>query len=78
MREAIDKRIRAVLPGDKGAIAAALITGKRDTIFDASERSHVRVGARPRALDLRLAYPRFPQGGRRSLHNPCNSAITRA
>jgi len=32
MREAIDKRIRAVLPGDKGAIAAALITGKRDTI----------------------------------------------
>src|SRR5499426_861108 len=32
MREAIDKRIRAVLPGDKGAIASALITGKRDTI----------------------------------------------
>ena len=32
MREAIDKRIRAVLPGDKGAIASALITGKRDAI----------------------------------------------
>jgi competence protein ComEC len=32
MRETIDKRIRAVLPGDKGAIASALITGKRDTI----------------------------------------------
>jgi len=32
MREAIDKRIRAVLPGDKGAIASALITGRRDTI----------------------------------------------
>jgi len=32
MREAIDKRIRAVLPGDEGAIASALITGKRDTI----------------------------------------------
>jgi competence protein ComEC len=32
MREAIDKRIRTILPGDKGAIAAALITGKRDTI----------------------------------------------
>jgi hypothetical protein len=30
MREAIDKRIRAVLPGDKGTIASALITGKRD------------------------------------------------
>ena len=32
MREAIDKRIRAVLPGDNGAIASALITGKRDAI----------------------------------------------
>jgi competence protein ComEC len=32
MREAIDKRIRANVPGDKGAIASALITGKRDAI----------------------------------------------
>lgn len=32
VREAIDDRIRAVLPGDKGAIASALITGKRDAI----------------------------------------------
>ena len=32
MREAIDKRIRSVLPGDKGSIASALITGKRDAI----------------------------------------------
>ena len=32
MREAIDKRIRAVIPGDRGAIASALITGKRDAI----------------------------------------------
>ena len=32
MREVIDQRIRAVLPGDKGAIASALITGKRDAI----------------------------------------------
>jgi competence protein ComEC len=32
MRDAIDSRIRAVVPGDKGAIASALITGKRDTI----------------------------------------------
>src|SRR5262249_54586452 len=30
--ETIDKRIRAVLPGDIGAIASALITGKRDAI----------------------------------------------
>jgi competence protein ComEC len=32
LRETIDKRIRAVVPGDKGAIASALITGKRDAI----------------------------------------------
>ena len=32
MRETIDKRIRAELPGDEGAIASALITGKRDAI----------------------------------------------
>ncbi len=32
MRDAIDTRIRAALPGDKGAIASALITGKRDAI----------------------------------------------
>jgi competence protein ComEC len=32
MREGIDKRIRAVLPGDKGAIASALITGRRGAI----------------------------------------------
>lgn len=31
-RGAIDKRIRAVLPGDNGAIASAVITGKRDAI----------------------------------------------
>jgi competence protein ComEC len=32
MRDAIDARIRAVVPGDRGAIASALITGKRDAI----------------------------------------------
>jgi len=32
MRDAIDKRIRAVLTGDQAAIASALITGKRDAI----------------------------------------------
>jgi competence protein ComEC len=32
MRDNIHKRIRAVLPGDKGAIASALITGKRDAL----------------------------------------------
>ena len=32
IRETIDKRIRAVIGGDEGAIASALITGKRDAI----------------------------------------------
>jgi competence protein ComEC len=32
IREAIDKRIRRSLPGDAGAIASALITGKRDAV----------------------------------------------
>jgi competence protein ComEC len=32
IREAIDDRIRAQLPGDQGSIASALITGKRDAI----------------------------------------------
>jgi len=32
MRDSMDKRIRAVLPGDRGSIASALITGKRDAI----------------------------------------------
>jgi competence protein ComEC len=32
LRDGIDARIRASLPGDKGAIASALITGKRDAI----------------------------------------------
>ena len=34
LRDAMDNRIRAVLPGDRGAIASALITGKRDTITE--------------------------------------------
>lgn len=32
LRDAIDARIRAVVSGDRGAIASALITGKRDAI----------------------------------------------
>ena len=32
LREVMDQRIRAVIPGDRGAIASALITGKRDAI----------------------------------------------
>ena len=32
IRDLIDRRIRAVLPDDRGAIASALITGKRDAI----------------------------------------------
>lgn len=32
LRDGIDQRIRAVVPGDRGSIASALITGKRDAI----------------------------------------------
>jgi competence protein ComEC len=32
LRDVMDKRIRAELPGDRGSIASALITGKRDAI----------------------------------------------
>jgi competence protein ComEC len=32
MRDGIDRRIRAAVPGDSGSIASALITGKRDAI----------------------------------------------
>ena len=32
IRDTIDARIRAVLPGDAGSIASALLTGKRDAI----------------------------------------------
>ena len=32
LRDTIDARIRAAVPGDKGAIASTLITGKRDSI----------------------------------------------
>jgi competence protein ComEC len=39
IRDGIDTRIRAAIPGDTGAIASALITGKRDaltgSVFDA-------------------------------------------
>ena len=35
IRETIDKRMRAVIPGDEGSIASALITGKRDAISPA-------------------------------------------
>lgn len=35
MRDAIDQRIRAVIPGDEGAIASAVITGKRGEVSPA-------------------------------------------
>lgn len=34
VRESINQRIHAVLPGDRGSIASALITGKRNAISD--------------------------------------------
>lgn len=35
LRDGMDNRIRTVLPGDRGSIASALITGKRDAISPA-------------------------------------------
>ncbi|MFA6266986.1 MAG: ComEC/Rec2 family competence protein [Pseudolabrys sp.] len=35
IRDGMDNRIRAILPGDRGSIASALITGKRDAISPA-------------------------------------------
>ena len=39
MREAINSRIRAVLPGDGGSIASALITGKRNAISESGSNA---------------------------------------
>jgi hypothetical protein len=55
-REAIDKRIRTILPGDNGAIASAADHRQTRHHLDAGERSDVRVGPRPCALDLRLSH----------------------
>ena len=61
VRDAIDGRIRSVLAGDPGAIASAVITGKRDAISPAVYGRDVRFRHRPRAVDLRLASACFPQ-----------------
>ena len=58
---AIDARIRATIPGDAGAIASALITGKRDALTPPGQRRDVHLEHRPRAVDLRLSHG----GGRR-------------
>ena len=56
LRDAIDARIRAILPGDEGAIAAMLINGRRDAIDQHPLRRHVRFRHRPRAVDFRLSH----------------------
>ncbi len=68
MREAIDKRIRAVVPGDSGAIASALITGKRDAISTPVNDAMYVSSLAPRAVDLRLSHG----GGRR---RSCSSSL---
>src|SRR4029077_18467157 len=54
IREAIDKRIRAVLPGDRGSIASALITGKRDPISTQVNQAMYISGPRSCAVHLRI------------------------
>ncbi|WP_126399133.1 ComEC/Rec2 family competence protein [Blastochloris tepida] len=39
IREGIGQRIRAIVPGDAGAIAVALVTGERDAIAEATNES---------------------------------------
>ena len=65
---AIDKRIRAVVPGDKGAIASALITGKRDAISTPVNEAMYVSGLGARAVDLRLSHG---GGGGRSCSSCC-------
>ncbi len=62
MREAIDQRIRAVLPGDNGAIASALITGRRDAISTPVNEA-MYVSGLAHVLSIWLAYSCFPQEG---------------
>ncbi len=68
LRDAIDARIRASVTGDAGAIASALITGKRDAIYAAGQRRHVHLKPRACAVDLGLSHG--GGGGRRVLRGP--------
>jgi competence protein ComEC len=79
MREGIDKRIRAVLPGDKGAIASALITGKRDAI-SAPVNEAMYASSLAHVLSISgYPVPCFPQKdaeGRRSPQNRPDLALS--
>ena len=68
MRDAIDGRIRAVVPGDKGAIASALITGKRDAI-SAPVNEAMYVSSLAHVLSI-SGYHMARGGGRRVLRGP--------
>ena len=65
---AIDKRIRAVVPGDHGSIASALITGKRDAISAPVNDAMYVSSLGARAVDLRLSHG---GGGRASCSSSC-------
>ena len=56
LRDAIDQRIRDAVAGDRGAIASALITGKRDAISEEVRQVDVCVEPGPCAGDLRLSH----------------------
>lgn len=51
VRDAIDLRIRSLVPGDAGAIASALITGKRDAISTQTNEA-MYVSSLPHVLSI--------------------------
>jgi competence protein ComEC len=74
MRDAIDRRIRAVVPGDAGAIASALITGKRDAL-STSVNDAMFISGLGHVLSI-SGYQRqhrglLPAGGGSNPHWPC-------
>jgi competence protein ComEC len=79
MRDAIGERIRAILPGDNGAIASALITGKRDAISTpVNEAMYVSGLAHVLSISgyhIRVV-PTLPARSRRNAQEPYFSAVT--
>jgi competence protein ComEC len=82
LREGIDKRMRAIIAGDNGSIASALITGKRDAI-STPVNDAMYISSLAHVLSISgyhiLCFPRFPQDDARAsidLANPTRSTYS--